>query len=248
MVNLGIYTSIFIIYVYVIIFHNDNIELILVRDVYCVKYRIVINNLVLMRIDMNVFTSVWIPIISAVISAIIGSIITWLLVSPREYFLPLVKSRSKNKYIQLSRIWHEYHITNDKKISSSPFWSHSQLDLTVFNKSRVKGSCINMNNPQTDLKHNMRGEIRADVLAMSFSCDQVFGDIGIMIFSNILGGEYLLGFANGLDYDKNAFSSPSVLSKIPLDATKLNSIISTHTPNFINNDLSPSLLPDKITN
>ena len=161
---------------------------------------------------MDIFIKIGVPIIAA----IVGAVASWFLATPKEYVFTTRQAKQDKLYDQLSRTWQEYHLSHDKTLSTSPIWMHEEMKLKVFNKVRVKGSFRNLNHPRK-FTHTFKGEITSDILVIIYSSKEVKGDVGVSMYSNILAGEYLLGFVIGTDYDKNALSSVSILSKSVLD-------------------------------
>jgi len=191
--------------------------------------------------NMDLFIKIGVPIIAA----IMGAVATWFLTTPKDFVFPTRQVKQAKLYDQLSRTWHEYHLSHDKTLSPSPIWIHEEMKIRVFNKVRVIGSFRNLNHPRK-LTHVFKGEITSDILVMIYSSKEVKGDVGVSMYSNILGGEYLIGSVIGLDYDKNALSSVSILSKLAFDEHRLNDILQVQHPKFIDCNFQALLLKDRI--
>jgi hypothetical protein len=164
---------------------------------------------------MEVYKTIIAGLVVASISGGVGFIIKSKLFSSSQY-LPKIPLKGKRGYDFIESIWHEYHFTFEPKHKDKKRWlAHAEIQFEIDNKLVVDGIGKFPTEQRKELNYVYRGQVNSGNLYYTAVCTDDPDDAYCALFRNI-NDDLLFGVINGLDYSKQPFASPLILSKKPL--------------------------------
>jgi hypothetical protein len=130
---------------------------------------------------------------------------------------------SPRRYKYLEGDWHQYHLTRDSRREPPVFWTTHSETFQVTSFGRVRGKSEGKYTLALDYK--IKGNIRQHVMRLRL-INQNARELPVGIaYPRLLAADVIVGFWVGHSYDEQMCAGPIVLSRSPLSADALATVV-----------------------
>ena len=174
--------------------------------------------------------------VSSVPGIVIGGLIVSVFSALGGYFLRVIKAPNlflprrgktgEREYEFIFKDWHQYHYTYDPKVNGGKYLAHMEMTLEKESGLIAYGNGKFVLRHRRPLKYRVRGEASHGKFYYTAVCEQEPRDTLTAIYSNLLDDK-MVGLLLGMDYVRNQYVSPVVLSDSELTEDEVKELISS---------------------